>query len=214
MSFSYLLFDLDGTLTDSGPGIMHAAAYALKQFGIEESDPQCLRRFIGPPLSDAFPALYGFSYEDTQEAIRQFRLYYRPKGIYENEPYPGIAPCLGQLKAWGKGLAVATSKPQEMAELVLKRFDLWDYFDVVCGASLDESHNRKPGIVSDALRRLGVRDRSQALMVGDRAQDVWGAHENGIACAGVLWGYGTPAELEDAEYMVPDCETLLKIAEK
>lgn len=216
MPFSYVLFDLDGTLTDSGPGIMHAAAYALKQFGIEESDPQRLRRFIGPPLSDAFPALYGFSYEDTQEAIRQFRLYYRPKGIYENQPYPGIASCLTQLKARGKRLAVATSKPQEMAELVLKRFDLWDYFDVVCGASLDESHNRKPGIVDDALRRLGVRDRSQALMVGDREQDVRGAHENGIACAGVLWGYGSQEEFQKAgaEYIVANHQELLEIVGK
>lgn len=196
MAYSYILFDLDGTLTDSGPGIMNAAAYALKQFGIDEQDREKLRRFVGPPLSDAFPELYGIA--DVNEAIRQFRVYYRPIGIFENAPYPGIGECLAELKRRGKKLAVATSKPLEMAEQVLKRFGLWDYFDVVCGATLDESRNRKPEIVSDALAALDVQDKSQAIMVGDRGQDVLGARENGIACVGILWGYGSREELSGA----------------
>lgn len=196
MSYSYILFDLDGTLTDSGPGIMNAAAYALKQLGIDEQDREKLRRFVGPPLSEAFPELYGIT--DANEAIRLFRVYYRPIGIFENDPYPGIGDCLAQLKRQGKKLAVATSKPLEMAEQVLKRFGLWDYFDVVCGATLDESRNRKPEIVADALEALGVQDKSQAVMVGDRGQDVLGARENGIACVGILWGYGTREELAEA----------------
>lgn len=210
MAYSYILFDLDGTLTDSGPGVMNAAAYALKQLGIDEQDPEKLRRFVGPPLFDAFPELYGI--QDAERAVRLFREYYRPIGILENEPYPGIADCLAELKRRGKKLAIATSKPLEMAEQVLKRFALREYFDVVCGATMDDSRNRKPDIVEDALKALGVSDLSQAVMVGDRKHDVLGARENGIACIGILWGYGDREELEEAgaKFIAADYEDLYR----
>lgn len=198
MSYSYLLFDLDGTLTDSGPGIMNAASYALKQFGIEETAPEKLRRFVGPPLHDSFSRFYGMSEADMKEAVRLFRVYYRPIGIYENTPYPGIRDFLLELRKRGKKLALATSKPMEMAEKVLRHFDLYDCFDVHCAGTEDESRNQKWQIVSDALTQLGVEDRSQALMIGDREQDVLGAAKNGIDCAGVLWGYGSRQEFETA----------------
>lgn len=198
MSYSYLLFDLDGTLTDSGPGIMNAASYALKQFGIEETAPEKLRRFVGPPLHDSFSRFYGMSEADMKEAVRLFRVYYRPIGIFENTPYPGIRDFLLELRKRGKKLALATSKPMEMAEKVLRHFDLYDCFDVHCAGTEDESRNQKWQIVSDALTQLGVEDRSQALMIGDREQDVLGAAKNGIDCAGVLWGYGSRQEFETA----------------
>lgn len=211
MSYTYLLFDLDGTLTDSGPGIMNAAFYALKQFGIEETAPEKLRRFVGPPLHDSFSRFYGMSEADMKEAVRLFRVYYRPIGIFENTPYPGIRDFLLELRKRGKKLAVATSKPMEMAERVLRHFDLYDCFDVHCAGTEDESRNQKWQIVSDALTQLGVEDRSQALMIGDREQDVLGAAKNGIDCAGVLWGYGSRQEFETAgaAYIVENYEELL-----
>lgn len=211
MPYSYILFDLDGTLTDSGPGIMNAAAHALKLRGIVNQTPEQLRRFVGPPLSDAFPMFYGIT--DVDEAIRQFREYYWPIGLYENDPYPGIADCLAALRRRGKKLAVATSKPLQMAEIVLDCFDLRQYFDVVCGATLDEKRNHKPEIVADALDALGVTNKAEALMVGDRAQDVHGAHLNGIACAGVLWGYGSLQEFTDAgaDYVAENQAQLLDL---
>lgn len=211
MSYTYLLFDLDGTLTDSGPGIMNAASYALKQFGIEETAPEKLRRFVGPPLHDSFSRFYGMSEADMKEAVRLFRVYYRPIGIFENTPYPGIRDFLLELRKRGKKLAVATSKPMEMAERVLRHFDLYDCFDVHCAGTEDESRNQKWQIVSDALTQLGVEDRSQALMIGDREQDVLGAAKNGIDCAGVLWGYGSRQEFETAgaAYIVENYEELL-----
>lgn len=211
MSYTYLLFDLDGTLTDSGPGIMNAAFYALKQFGIEETAPEKLRRFVGPPLHDSFSRFYGMSEADMKEAVRLFRVYYRPIGIFENTPYPGIRDFLLELRKRGKKLAVATSKPMEMAEKVLRHFDLYDCFDVHCAGTEDESRNQKWQIVSDALAQLGVEDRSQALMIGDREQDVLGAAKNGIDCAGVLWGYGSRQEFETAgaAYIVENYGELL-----
>lgn len=211
MSYTYLLFDLDGTLTDSGPGIMNAASYALKQFGIEETAPEKLRRFVGPPLHDSFSRFYGMSEADMKEAVRLFRVYYRPIGIFENTPYPGIRDFLLELRKRGKKLAVATSKPMEMAERVLRHFDLYDCFDVHCAGTEDESRNQKWQIVSDALTQLGVEDRSQALMIGDREQDVLGAAKNGIDCAGVLWGYGSRQEFETAgaAYIVENYDELL-----
>lgn len=211
MSYTYLLFDLDGTLTDSGPGIMNAASYALKQFGIEETAPEKLRRFVGPPLHDSFSRFYGMSEADMKEAVRLFRVYYRPIGIFENTPYPGIRDFLLELRKRGKKLAVATSKPMEMAERVLRHFDLYDCFDVHCAGTEDESRNQKWQIVSDALNQLGVEDRSQALMIGDREQDVLGAAKNGIDCAGVLWGYGSRQEFETAgaAYIVENYGELL-----
>lgn len=215
MSYSYLLFDLDGTLTDSGPGIMNAASYALRQFGIEETAPEKLRRFVGPPLYDSFSRFYDMSQSDINEAVRLFRVYYRPIGIFENTPYPGIRDFLLELRNRGKKLALATSKPMDMAEKVLRHFELYDCFDVHCAGTEDESRNKKWQIVSDALSQLGVEDRTRALMIGDREQDVLGAAKNGIACAGVLWGYGSRQEFETAgaKYIAENYDALLHIIE-
>lgn len=195
-----ILFDLDGTLTDSGPGIVNGVTYALRHFGIEVTDRAALARgFIGPPLSVSFPAEYGFSEERTREAIGLFREYYDEKGLYENRPYPGIPELLHRLREAGKRLIVATSKPLPLAKRVLRRFQLEQYFAYICGGALDESRNTKAAIIEDALKTARLSDLSQVVMVGDRSLDVIGAHANVIPCIGILYGgYGTREELEEA----------------
>lgn len=212
----YILFDLDGTLTDSGPGIIKAVQYALRNLGVKEKHPEVLyRNFIGPPLTASFPKVYGFSAERTEEAIGFFHEYYDKQGIYENSPYPGIPALLAHLKAAGKQVALATSKPILLAERVLEHFSLRQYFDQVCGGTMDESRNGKAEIIEDAVNTFAIRSRSQAIMVGDRYLDVVGAHKNGLPCIGILYGgYGTREELEmaRADFIaenVPELERLL-----
>lgn len=198
MGYSVILFDLDGTLTDSAPGITNAAAYALERLSIPVPPRPELLQFVGPPLTDSFRALYGMDEGETQEAIAAFRAYYNARGVLENSPYPGVHAFLASLKAAGKTLAVATSKPQHLADEVLERYELAQYFTAICGGSLDERRNVKALIVADALSACGATDKRRALMVGDRRHDIEGAKANGLAAMGVLYGYGSRAELERA----------------
>ncbi|MCC8075683.1 MAG: HAD hydrolase-like protein [Clostridiales bacterium] len=216
MSYTCLLFDLDGTLTDSGPGIMNSAAYALEKMGYPVGDPALLRRFVGPPLNETFHTCYGVPLEEMTETIRQYRIRYNEQGgIFENRVYPGMEGCLESLRAAGKTLLVATSKPLPMAQRVLDHFGLTQYFDHVFGGTMDESGGGcyKPLIVGRAVAACGEVPLSEILMVGDREHDIFGAHENGIACAGVLWGYGSREEFAaaGAEYIVENYEDLKQI---
>ncbi len=214
MGYDCLFFDLDGTLTESGPGIMRSAAWALERLGRPVGDPALLRRFVGPPLSDTFRSCYGVPEERLEEAIALYRECYNHRGgIFESEPYPGIRELLEALRRRGLKLLLATSKPLPMAVQVLEHWDLRAFFDHLCGGSMDERGCKKSVVVAQALERCGV-DRNRVLMVGDREHDVLGAHANGIACAGVLWGYGSREELEaaGAEFVVEDCGALLEVA--
>lgn len=199
--YRYLLFDLDGTLTDPGVGITNSVMYALSKFGITVTDRRELYPFIGPPLLDSFRDFYGLDGERGQQALAYYRAYFRPHGIYENEVYPGIPETLAALRARGKTLILATAKPEEFAREILRHFDLARYFDLIFGATMDERRNRKTDVIAEALGAAGITDRSAALMIGDRAQDVDGARENGIAALGVLYGYGDRAELSAARYL-------------
>lgn len=200
MSYTTILFDLDGTLTDSEPGILNAVTYALTELHYPVPPRSELRCFIGPPLTASFRDFCGMDQAEAEEATRVFRVYYNRQGVYENAPYPGAAEFLQALRDGGRTLAVATSKPQPLADLVLDHFGLAGYFTAICGASLDESHNRKPEIVADALRACGVTEETKrsAILVGDRFHDVDGAQRNGIASMGLLHGYGTREELTAA----------------
>lgn len=208
----YILFDLDGTLTDSAPGIVNGVRYALSRFGIRAEDPESLaRQFVGPPLSESFPAAYGLSAEETERAIVYFREYYNDTGVYENSPYPGIPELLSRLKQAGKRLILATSKPMPLARKVLEHFELLRFFDRVCAGDLEEKRNTKAEIVADALAMLETPERARAVMVGDRDYDVIGAHANNLACIGTLYGgYGTRQELEraGAEWIAADVAEL------
>ena len=192
-----VLFDLDGTLTDSGLGITKGVQYALGQLGYDVPPRESLFSFIGPPLHKSFQRHCGVDEAGAAEAVRQFRVYYNEMGgILENEVYPGVRELLRDLKAAGKRLMVATSKPQAAAEKVMRHFGLDEFVPEIIGGT-DDTRNTKGKVIAYALREYGV-DPGTAIMVGDREHDIHGAAENGIPAIGITWGYGDRAELETA----------------
>lgn len=198
MGYQYLLFDLDGTLTDPKEGITNCFRYALESFGIHEPDADKLSWVIGPPLAESFMEGYGFTPEQAERGTAKYRERYVPVGWKENEVYPGIAQTLKALKEAGFVLATATSKPEDMAEKILEHFGLSEYFTFIGGASLDLSRSKKSDVIRYTLEHLGVKDCGEVLMVGDRKYDVEGAEKFGIPCLGVLYGYGSRDELLQA----------------
>ena len=196
-----ILFDLDGTLTDSGPGITNSVAYALKKWDIIENDINILKKFVGPPLDASFAKYYGFSKEKCVQAIQYYREYYLTKGIYENQVYDGMEELLKWLRDTGRRAIVATSKPEPSAIHVLEYFHMDSYFDIIAGATMDGSRVEKSDVIRYALDRAGIRDLSGVVMVGDRENDIQGAKANGLDSIGVLYGYGSREELEEAGAM-------------
>lgn len=190
-----ILFDLDGTLTDSGEGIINCAILALQHFGLPIPDREEMRSFVGPPLHESF-IRHGVPAEKTDEAIRVYRSRYVPIGAYENIPYPGIRELLEELKAEGHTLYVATSKPEEMSVKILEHFDLAKYFDRICGASLDTSRSSKEDVIAYLLSLSGRAE--SIVMVGDTKFDILGAKAHGIPAIGVSWGYGKVEDMENA----------------
>lgn len=211
--YKYILFDLDGTLTDPGLGITNSVMYALRKFNIEVEDRASLYKFIGPPLLDSFEQFYGLSKEDSELALKYYREYFRPHGLYENEVYDGIEELLIALKQQGKSLILATSKPEEFAIEILKHFKLDKYFDFIAGATMDEKRVKKADVIAYALDSCEISDLSTAIMVGDREHDVLGAKQVGLDCIGVLYGYGDYEELKKAgaTHIVENTKDILKI---
>lgn len=193
----YLLFDLDGTLTDPMVGITSSVQYALEKFGIHVRYLKELIPFIGPPLAESFQKFYGFSKEDAEKAIQYYREYYAPKGIFENEVYEGIPEMLAHLTEAGFTLLVATSKPTVFARKVLKHFGMEDYFFFVGGSELDGSRTKKAEVISYILKTCGI-EAKEAIMIGDRRHDIEGGKACGLESVGVLYGYGTEQELTEA----------------
>lgn len=190
----YILFDLDGTLTDSGTGIINSAIYALGKFGITIKDRKELFPFIGPPLSESFRDLFGIPEEQVPLAIQYYREDYNVKGIYENEVYEGIRETLEELTNLGYKLIIATSKPDYLAEIVLKHFDLIKYFSYISGAVKD-IRSTKFEVINHALTYNNIASLDEVIMVGDRKYDVIGANENNIRSIAVLYGgYSTMEE--------------------
>lgn len=202
--FSYCLFDLDGTLTDSSEGITKSVKYALESFGIIEEDLDKLRPFIGPPLRASFKNFYQMDDEQAERAVEKYRERYKPIGIYENSVYPGVPELLKTLKEKGVHLAVASSKPHVMVDQVLEHFDIKDAFEVIIGSELDGSRESKEEIVEEALRRLGILDmplserKDKCAMIGDREFDMNGARAHGLTGVGVYYGFADDGELEAA----------------
>lgn len=194
----YVLFDLDGTLTESAPGIIESIKYALSRMGIEGYDEETLQKFIGPPLLESFQKHFGMPEEEAERAVSLYREYFSEKGLFENAVYDGVHGCLKRLKDAGLRLAVATSKPQVFSDRILEHFTLAEYFDVKVGVPLGALKMSKSEVIAEALSRLGVKNKSEAVMVGDRFYDVEGAKENGIGCIGVTYGYGNAEELLSA----------------
>ena len=194
--FDTLLFDLDGTLTDSTEGILNCLIYAIERMGFEV--PEDTNIFLGPPIRQSFAEFLGMNGEQVDEAVRIFRERYSDTGLFENRVYDGIPGMLERLKSGGKRLMVATSKPQVYAVRIFERFGLAQYFEIVGGAELDGSRDYKDEVIEYVLAKAGITDRSTVLMIGDRRQDVLGAHKTDIECMGILWGYGSAEELTQA----------------
>ena len=213
MNYKYILFDLDGTLTDPKLGITKSVAYALKSYGIQVDDLDLLLKFIGPPLKDSFVKYYGFSEEQGAEAVEKYREYFKPYGIYENKVYDGVENMLAELVKCGKKVILATSKPTVFANMILEYFHLDKYFTCAVGSELDGSRVKKGEVITEALRQAGGTDKSLAVMIGDREHDILGAKENGIDSIGVLYGYGDRAEHEaaGAGMIVESVEQLLQL---
>ena len=210
--YQYILFDLDGTLTNSELGITKSVQHALKKFGIEVEDRTVLRPFIGPPLGESFQVYYGLTKEESEQAIKYYRERFSVKGLYENEVYEGVEKMLSTLKESGKKLILATSKPEKFTMLILEHFDLLKYFDFVAGATMDGSRGEKADVIRYALQISGITDTSQAIMIGDRNYDILGARENGMDSIGVLFGFGDYEELTKAgaNYIVERVEDIMK----
>ncbi len=193
--YDSVLFDLDGTLTDSGPGITKAASYALEKIGLGTFDPSGLRYFVGPPLSYSF-AKAGVAEDLIEEAIRLYRVYYNDKGKWENSPYDGIDALLSRLQEEGFRLFVATSKPEPLSKEILCRFGLDRYFEIIAGASNDHTRENKNDVIRYLLKKTGTTGRT--IMVGDTEFDVKGAADLKIGCIGVSWGYGSIENMKKA----------------
>lgn len=190
-----ILFDLDGTLTDSGEGIIKCASLALEHFGLPVPDWEEMRTFVGPPLGDSF-IRHGVPEERVEEAIAVYRSRYIPVGKFENHPYPGIRELLEQLKQQGHTLFVATSKPEAMSIEILEHFDLAKYFQQICGATMDGTRSSKASVIEYLIAGNG-RD-SRMIMVGDTKFDILGAKAHGIPAVGVAWGYGEISDMRAA----------------
>ncbi|MBQ8566127.1 MAG: HAD family hydrolase [Clostridia bacterium] len=203
-NYSTVFFDLDGTLVDSGEGVRNSVVYALNKFGIEVENKDSLSCFIGPPLTVSFKTFYGFDDEKADTGVAFYREYYKEKGIFEGYVYEGIEECLKRLKASGKKIMVATSKPEVFAKMVLEKFGIAKYFDFIAGATIDEkTRSNKIEIMQYAFDSCGVLPKD-VIMVGDRLFDIEGAKHFGMECIAVLYGYGSREEFEQygAEYIV------------
>ena len=200
MHFDPIFFDLDGTLTDSAPGITCCVQYALHSFGISETNPVLLRRFIGPPLVTAFREYYGFSEEQARAATEKYRERYRDTGIFENRVYDGILPMLTALKTQGRTLAVATGKPTLFTNRILEHFGLSGFFSAVIGTEFDGRRSDKAEVIEELLEQFEIptRQRASVLMIGDRHHDISAAKRCGITSLGVRFGFAEPGELEKA----------------
>lgn len=213
MKKKYVLFDLDGTLTDSREGIVNSIEYMLRHYQIAVKDRSELQPWLGPPLKESLMKYFGFAEDKALEGVAVYREYFDRQGIFENRVYPGVEDMLRCLKEQGYQLFVATSKPETAAVRVLEHFGLAEYFDYIGGATLDDSRVRKGDVVRYVLETCGVEEKTQALMVGDREHDVQGAKENSLETAGVLYGYGSYEELTEAgaDYLVESPEGLVKL---
>lgn len=212
MKKKYILFDLDGTLTDSQDGIMNAIEYSLKTYGITVQDRNSLRPFLGPPLSESMQKYYGFDRIKAVEAVERFREYYNTRGLFENRIYPGVETMLKTVRDAGCRLFVATSKPEQVAQEILEHFGLAEYFDYIGGATPDDSRVKKADVVRYVLDTAKIARPLEAVMVGDRKHDILGARQNGLESVGVLYGYGDRQELEEAgaDYLAEQAADIAK----
>lgn len=194
-----VFFDLDGTLTDSGEGIINSIKYALNKLEQPEADLETLRKFIGPPLMDSFQDYTGLSKENAKLGMIYYREYYEVKGLYENKLYDDVKHLLESLKENKRNIYLTTSKPEPYAKQILKHFAIDEYFSDVYGASMDETMSEKTFIIQNALENISPKVNPQeTLMVGDRSYDMSGGKDHGLTTVGVLYGFGSEEELKNS----------------
>ncbi|MBE5888004.1 MAG: HAD family hydrolase [Lachnospiraceae bacterium] len=193
-----VLFDLDGTLSNSKEGITKCVQYALKHFGIEEPDRDKLEIFIGPPLVDSFMNFYGMSLEDAKIATAKYRERYTPIGIHEASMYPGTRECIEELKKQGYIIGMASSKPEEYCRIILEDFGILDLFDDVVGATMDGRIDSKEEVLMEVFRRWSHYGKDEMCLIGDSIYDVEGANLVGIPCIAVSYGFGDVKEMTEA----------------
>lgn len=210
--YKYILLDLDGTVADSAEGVTNSVAYALEKLGYHVEDKQTLLKFIGPPLSESFKEFYGFDEKTVDKGIQYYREYYTDTGIFEVKIFDGIETLLKSLKACGKTVILATSKPEVFAKRILEHCGISQYFDLIAGSTLDAERNTKTDVLKYALRESGISDLSEAIMVGDRKYDIIGAHDVGLSCIAILFGYGNEEEFKQygADYIIDTALNLEK----
>lgn len=213
LEYSAILFDLDGTIVDSAPGITSTLAYMFRRLGHPVPPPAELVAWVGPPMLDSMRDLGGFDAEESQRALAIYRERYLARGVYDATVYPGVPDVLRAIAAAGIPLSLATSKPETPATLVLRHYELDVYFDELTGASDDERRSAKADVVDEALRRLRARgmDVSAPLMVGDRHHDIEGAAVHGVPTVYVTWGYGSIDEQAGAVAVVDTAAELLEV---
>ena len=211
--FSYILFDLDGTLSDPKEGITKSFQYALEYFGIKVENLDELEPVIGPPLKASFMNFYGLTEEEAVVAIAKYRERFGKIGLYENEIYPGIKELLKELAEQGYQIAIASSKPTEYVEQICEYFQIKDYFHHIIGSFMDGRRVEKEEVVEEAIAQFGNISKDEIIMVGDRKFDVIGAHERGLKAIGVTYGYGGREELTEAgaDVLVDNVEELKRL---
>ncbi|MDO8928470.1 MAG: HAD hydrolase-like protein [Bacteroidota bacterium] len=211
--FSHILFDLDGTLTNPRLGIGNSLKYALRQMQIDGYSSEILERFVGPPLQDGFKNLFGLNERNTNLAVEHFRTYFGEKGLYENEPYSGIAELLEELHLSGKRIYVVTSKLEKYAKMIVRHFEFDRYIDDLQGAEPTGKHSGKGQLIAELMERNRIRPSSSVVMIGDTNYDLIGAKENEISCIAVGYGFGTPESLSacDPDYLVESVDELAEL---
>lgn len=212
--YDYIFFDFDGTVFDTGEGVMKCMQYGLSKMGIE-AELKDLRCFMGPPLVEMLKLVYGMSDADAEKTLDFYRERYAPIGWSECVPFDGMPELIKKLRAAGKTVVVATSKPTVYTEKILRTYDMYDDFNLVCGCGLDGTRSKKWEVINYALEQLGITP-DQAIMVGDRKYDFIGAAKCGVKCIGVRFGYADPGELEaeGAEFIAEDAEDLYEFLVK
>jgi len=211
--YDAVLFDFDGTVADTGEGIFNGVYHVLASKGIEPPEPEKMRYFIGPPLHDSFKTVLGFDDEACDAAIIKYREYYSVKGIFELTMYDGMEELFRKLKAENIKVGIASSKPEVFLQRIAENLKMTELFDVICGSDFSYIHTDKKKIIQRAIESLHLPAGAKVLMVGDRSFDIKGAKGAGVDSAGVLFGYGSRKEFEEAgaDYIVADTDELFEV---
>ncbi len=212
--YGYVLFDFDGTVVDTGEGILKSLQYSFEQMGHEIPEAEELKKFIGPPIHYSYTHFYNVSEDEVGMYIKKYRERYKIKGIYECVLYDGMKELLCELKKRGVKLGIASSKPEHLIYSVADYLGVTEFFDAIVGVKIDDSnHSSKTGLVLEAMSQLGAEDKGQVLMVGDRCFDIDGAAGAGVDSCGALWGYGNEEEFRqhNATFIINEPSEVLSL---